>query len=431
MEPHTTDIMALIAQAPWREAVTYRDTWPHEYVVIKKDRQENLLAAFCERIEQGEGVECKFFGQKRFYLFLGDHKYWTMTDCPDIDLGADDEVLNRALLYRDRRDFIIQPGDTGVREGEPTMTEPEERIEQLDVRTLWKDEALHFTPCLAKNLQLLGDVLGMKLETDQTEAAVGPFSLDIMARDADGIVAIENQLGETDHSHLGQLLTYAAGRGAHTAIWVAPYFVYEHAKALHRLNEWTSGRIRFYGVKVEVVKKGDTDPEPRFLKVVYPGGWNKNITLRPMEIAPIKRQYEEFFKPLITKLLGENFAHKAVQHWDHTGRIFPSRFDEDTGYAISFWKDSAWVTLHLRTWDSVERNNRIFDELRADKEQIESSIEAGPYADWEWNRYDRDTFSSISVRKDGSIGDSHEKLEGTRNGCWTSFPSSSKSSTLA
>jgi hypothetical protein len=23
----------LIADAPWREAVTYRDTWPHEYVL--------------------------------------------------------------------------------------------------------------------------------------------------------------------------------------------------------------------------------------------------------------------------------------------------------------------------------------------------------------------------------------------------------------
>ena len=118
MASPTNDIMALISRAPWREAVTYRNTWPHEYVVIRKDRQEELLAAFCERIERGEGVECQFFGQKRPYLFLGGHKYWIMTDCSDIDLEADDdEVLNRALLYRDRRDFLIQPGDTGKRGG--------------------------------------------------------------------------------------------------------------------------------------------------------------------------------------------------------------------------------------------------------------------------------------------------------------------------
>jgi hypothetical protein len=117
MEPLTHNIMALIASAPWREAVTYKDTWPHEYVVVKKDGQEELLAAFCERIARGEGVECQFFGQRRKYLFLGEHKYWTMTECSDINLEADDDVLNRALLYRDRRDFVIGPGDTGIRRG--------------------------------------------------------------------------------------------------------------------------------------------------------------------------------------------------------------------------------------------------------------------------------------------------------------------------
>lgn len=113
---HRPHIMELIADAPWREAVTYRETWPHEYVVVKRDGQEALLAAFCERIERGEGVECRFFHQKRKYLFLGDYKYWTMTECPDIDLDVGDYVLNRALLYRDRRDFEIRKGDTGKRE---------------------------------------------------------------------------------------------------------------------------------------------------------------------------------------------------------------------------------------------------------------------------------------------------------------------------
>ena len=69
--PH---IMELIASAPWREAVTYRETWPHQYVVVKRDGQQELLAAFCERITRGEGVECQFFHQRRQYLFLGDYK---------------------------------------------------------------------------------------------------------------------------------------------------------------------------------------------------------------------------------------------------------------------------------------------------------------------------------------------------------------------
>ena len=37
-----------------------------------------------------------------------------MTECSDIDLDADDDVLNRARLYHDRRDFVIETGDKGV-----------------------------------------------------------------------------------------------------------------------------------------------------------------------------------------------------------------------------------------------------------------------------------------------------------------------------
>ena len=111
--------MELIDKAPWREAVTYRKTWPHEYVVVKKDGQEELLAAFCERIRRGEGIECGFFHQTRRYLFLDDYKYWIMVECDEVDLDTEEEVLNRARLYRDRRDFVIQAGDTGRREDYP------------------------------------------------------------------------------------------------------------------------------------------------------------------------------------------------------------------------------------------------------------------------------------------------------------------------
>ena len=87
-----------------REAVTYRETWPHEYVVSGKDGQQELLAAFCERIRRGEGVTCRFFHQTREYLFLGDHKYWTMTECAEMDVENGDYVLNRgALLPRPAR----------------------------------------------------------------------------------------------------------------------------------------------------------------------------------------------------------------------------------------------------------------------------------------------------------------------------------------
>ena len=106
----------LIAEAPWREAVTYRDTWPHEYVLTCKDNCADLLALIVERWKAGEGVKGCFFLLENTYLFIGDYKYWIMTPYEEFDLEeakVDDYVLNRAPLYRDRRDFVIQPGDSG------------------------------------------------------------------------------------------------------------------------------------------------------------------------------------------------------------------------------------------------------------------------------------------------------------------------------
>ena len=293
------------------------------------------------------------------------------------------------------------------------MATPEDEIKQVEVRTKWEHEAHKFTPWLANNLHLLGDTLGMNLEHPQTEVPVGPFSLDILAREADKdvLVAIENQLEETDDHHLGQLLTYATGLRAHVAVWVAPEFIYEHAQALYQLNEWTQENIRFFGVKVEVFEKaGGERLEARFRKVVYPGGWDKDATLSSREMPATKRRHHEFFQPLITKLLGDSFADKAVNYYDHTGRFFPSWFDEYTGYAVSFWKNGAWVSLHVRTWDSVERNNWIFDELQKAKPEIEESLDA----EWVWHRFGPNSFFTISIRKDGSIDDLPEKLEEIR-----------------
>ena len=115
-------LIELVASAPWREAVTYRETWPHEYVLTEKDDQRELLAAVCARFRAQEGVASRFFRMENTYLFIGDYKYWLMTDYNDIDPYNDegDYVLNRARLYRDRRDFVIQPGDSGKPEDYPS-----------------------------------------------------------------------------------------------------------------------------------------------------------------------------------------------------------------------------------------------------------------------------------------------------------------------
>ena len=260
------------------------------------------------------------------------------------------------------------------------MTAPEEPVELLDVRTLWKDEALNFTPWLAKqeHLDLLVAELGLRLECAQTEVRVGSMRLDILAKECDtgALVAIENQLEETDLGHLGQLLTYATGLDARVAIWVAPAFYHEYAQALHRLNQWTRDDVRFYGVKIEVVRKPGGKPEARFRTVVAPGEWHLDRTLPLGAKSALAQQHDDFFRPLVTDLKRARFADRATLYSGYAGRIFPSGYD-GIGYAVSFWKDDAWVTLNISMGDNHE-TKRIFDALHADRERIESSRAPSP-----------------------------------------------------
>ena len=411
-----SDIMALIARASWREAVTYRHTWPHEYVLMNKDQQHDLIAGFRERIARGEGVECQFFHQKKQYLFLGNHKYWTEGGFDDDEL-----VLNRALLYRDRRDFLIQEGDSGlhVPQGASDPEQSEDSI-QVNVREMWENEATRFTPWLAEedNLNQLGSELGLSLKLVQTEKAIGTLSLDILAQDSsDGtMVAIENQLEWTDFDHLGRLLAYAAGSGAQILIWVAPEFMYEHAHVLHQLNEWSGSNASFYGVKVEAIKRNpDAGLEPRFRRVVYPGGWNREISLPQETVQPHIQRYRDFFQPLINSLRvsGLGFDVSPRQRFDYMDRLFPSPVNSGFGYMASFWKDYAWVTLHVQM-EEIGLTKSLFNALEAEREQIELGISVTDNSEWQWDKNASYSYSSVSLRKRGSIEDSPEQLEDTR-----------------
>lgn len=303
-------------------------------------------------------------------------------------------------MQTERRDMAIQ----------------EEHVEMVNPRSKWNDEALDFTPWLAKNLDLLSEELGLKLELAQTEKTVGPFYLDILAKAGENkvIVAIENQLEETDFSHLGQLLTYATGCDARIAIWVAPEFTYEHTHALHKLNEWASGKIEFYGVKVEVYRRANTTClEPKFRRVVSPGFWNKDVTLPSGALSPLKRKCHDFFQQLQDGLTDAHLFHRPVIRFDYTGRLFRSRKDSRIGYAVYLGEgNDAWVTFHIEAKDKIQ-TKEIFDKLSAYSKDIEESIEVGPDPEWFWNRANGKLFSSISIRRDGSINDPPEKLEET------------------
>jgi len=124
------------------------------------------------------------------------------------------------------------------------------------LRDYWPNEASDFTPWLAaeENIAELSRTIGIDLVVEESEARVGPFRADILCRDEadDRYVLIENQLEPTDHRHLGQLLTYAAGLNAATIIWLAREFSDEHREALDWLNHITGGDFNFFGIQIEL-----------------------------------------------------------------------------------------------------------------------------------------------------------------------------------
>ncbi len=153
------------------------------------------------------------------------------------------------------------------------------RIEVVPPREVWQHEAQHFTPWLLANADVLGELLGMELELDVAEHPVGGFSLDLMGRDAltGQVVIVENQLETTDHQHLGQILTYAAGTDPTTIVWVAAAFRSEHRSALDWLNARTDEGTRFFGVELGLVRIGDSAPAPAFKLVAQPNDWQKTV----------------------------------------------------------------------------------------------------------------------------------------------------------
>lgn len=155
------------------------------------------------------------------------------------------------------------------------------RLESVPLRQVWPLEARDFTPWLAdpENLSLLADTLQLgELELQGTEVRVGNFKLDVLARDIEGhIVLVENQFGPTDHTHLGQILTYLAGQeGNATVIWIAEKFKEEHRAAIDWLNASTLEIFAFFAVEVEALKIGDSAPAPRFNVVSKPNEWSRD-----------------------------------------------------------------------------------------------------------------------------------------------------------
>lgn len=206
-------------------------------------------------------------------------------------------------------------------------TIPLGKLERVDLRTIWLGEASHFTPWLAReeNLTLLSDTIGLELELEAVEKNVGPFRADIVCKDTvtGSWVLIENQLERTDHSHLGQLLTYAAGLDTVTIVWIAERFTDEHRAALDWLNEVTSEEINLFGLEVELWRIGNSAVAPKFNIVSQPNDWTKTVTATRRtdagDLTPAKQLQLEYWTALRQYLEDHNSFVKSQkpspQHW--------------------------------------------------------------------------------------------------------------------
>lgn len=156
------------------------------------------------------------------------------------------------------------------------------RLEQVELRSIWISESADFTPWLAEdeNIARLGEAIGMDLELEGKERAVGPFKADVLCKDSmtGNWVLIENQLERTDHTHLGQLLTYAAGLEVVTIVWLAQKFTEEHRAALDWLNRITHDQFSFFGIEIELLRIGSSDLAPNFRVISKPNDWQRKVS---------------------------------------------------------------------------------------------------------------------------------------------------------
>lgn len=258
------------------------------------------------------------------------------------------------------------------------------KLERVPLREAWKHEAGDFTPWLAEsdNLDALAQALGLsELEAVATEHYVGDFKLDILCTDGDQQVVIENQLAETDHKHLGQILAYAAGVGARKVIWVADSFRPEHVAALRFLNENTTDDLSFFGVQVELWRIGNSPLAPKFEVVVKPDDWTKTgreQARAAASMSPIKQLQLKFWTALIARL-----AEKAPeirpqkprpQYWlnNSIGR---------SGFGLNITANTRDARLGVELWMPGEEAKARFARLIEQRQTIEQQL--GFELDWQ------------------------------------------------
>lgn len=274
------------------------------------------------------------------------------------------------------------------------------RLEPVPLREAWPHEAGNFTPWLAQpeNLSLLAEAVGMVLELEAVEKPVDTFSADILARDVsnDRWVLIENQLESTDHSHLGQILTYAAGLNAETVIWLARDFREAHRAAIDYLNRISSSEYNFFGVQIELLRIGASAFAPRFNIVAKPNDWSKGIATKAAaraDVAGTQSRWQDYWDGYFkyATSVGFSLVNRVApkEGWCRTTQLVSG----DPNAAA--WLHRANDRLRAIIWLQGQDRLELFDSLASHQDTVRDEMAE----DVIWDRMDAKKSSMIYVEK--------------------------------
>ena len=272
------------------------------------------------------------------------------------------------------------------------------RLERLaNPREIWKHEAVDFTPWLAENIDVLADAIGLPLTVVAYEVLVGDFRLDIHATDPDGrTVIIENQLEPSNHMHLGQLLVYASGLEASTAVWITTRLRDEHRSALTWINERTDSDVRVFGIELSVVQIGSSAKAPVLDVVVEPNNWSKAAkqASKASTVPEVNQARAAFFEEAFDVLASIYPVIKTPRPQASNWSSFAS--GPFGYYAFSFSKAGYRVDLYLDTGEQAS-TKEIFDQLEAEADSIHERLGFK----LTWDRISEKRGSRLSTYLDG------------------------------
>lgn len=251
------------------------------------------------------------------------------------------------------------------------------KLRKIEIRNAWNHEALDFTNWLAEkeNLELLSEEIGVDIRLIQTEANVGSFNVDILAEEENTgrKIIIENQLENTNHDHLGKLITYTSGHNAEISIWIVKDVRDEHKQAIDWLNDHSDDDANFFLIKMELWQVDESLPAPKFQVISKPNDWAKAI----------KKSTSEGREPTETKLLQLEFWNKFKEFCQNNQsklRLRSPRYQHWYNVAIGSSKAHMVYTINTRENKIgceiyVRDDKELFDELENNKEKIEQELD--------------------------------------------------------